>query len=107
MCACKRERFESVFYQWGVDVKGHCMCELVCVFGTYGKDSILIKTERVGDKCEKEREREREWDKEYFLQRLQHSSLSASPLQAPAWTDGGGEAMRRQTDERRERRRRT
>lgn len=56
---------------------------------------------------EREEEREREWDKEHFLQRLQPSSLSASPLPAPDWTDGGGGAMMGQTDERRERRSRT
>lgn len=107
-CVLERKRVESMFYQWGVDVTGHCMCwyERVC-FWTYGKDSILIKSERVGDTCEKEREREREWDKEHFLQRLQPSSLSASPLQAPEWTDGGGGVMKGQTDERRERWRRT
>lgn len=35
------------------------------------------------------------------------TSLSASPLQAPEQTDGGGGAMKGQTDERRERWRRT
>ncbi len=57
---------------------------------------------------EREKMRKRENGiKKHFLQRLQPSSLSVSPLQAPAWTDGGGGAMRGQTDERRERWRRT
>lgn len=56
---------------------------------------------------ERETEREREWDREHFLQRLQPSSLSSSPLQAPERTDGGGGAMKGRTDERRERWRRT
>ena len=52
------------------------------------------------------KEREREWDEENFLQRLQPSSLSTLSLQAPERTDGGGSAMKGQTEERRDRWRR-